>query len=287
MRRVLGLICAAWLLAGSSPEASAESIPGPVLIAGGTLALGSDMKEIIHVAEECARRAEDSKTESCSPENFTNELGAGAPERVESFLLDRLEVSVGKYAHCVRAGRCRAVDDPRRVEAFLDPRLPMVFVTQEEAAAYCRFQHARLPTEAEWEYAARGTAGRRYPWGSTFHSGLANAGRNGARVTDVRDGFEMLAPTTSFADGGNPAGALQLSGNVAEWTSTPFSPHARRDAENLGKKHADFVVKGGSFILAPSHLRGAARKSVEAGTRAPDIGFRCARDVIPTSSSGS
>lgn len=283
MRLGRWLMWAAWMLITSSRAAEATPIPGMVKIASGTLKLGSDMAEIIYVAEDCSRRAEDPTTEACSPENFTSELNSAGPRLVKSFLIDRQEVSVMDYEHCVRAGRCKAVDDPRRVEAFMDPRLPVVFVSQRDAAEYCRFHDARLPTEAEFEIAMRGPRGRRYPWGNTFHNALANSGRNGVRVTETRDGFEMLAPTTAFVDGRSPEGVLQLSGNAAEWTSTPFSTHGSTD----GKSSSIFVVKGGSFMVAPSHLRGAARRSVEAGERAPDIGFRCARDPIPSGSTAT
>lgn len=267
----------------AAPLERGEARVGPnlVAIASGTIVLGSDMAEIIRAAETCARKAEDRTTEACSPERFTNELSGGGPVEVASFLLDRTEVSVGEYERCVRVGRCAAIVDPRRIQVFLASQVPAVFVRQQDALDYCKFRNARLPTEAELELAMRGEKRRRYPWGGDFHHGLANAGRSGARVTESRDGYEILAPTRAFLDGRTPEGVLQLSGNAAEWTSTPYFPHGdtRKD-----RTSSSYVVKGGSFMVAPVHLRGAARRSLFGASRAPDVGFRCAEDFLPTSS---
>lgn len=283
MRLRQWLLCAALWAMGTSTLSSSEARTDPsmVLIPGASIVLGSDMSEIIHAAETCSRKAEDRKTEACSPERFTNELSAGKPAIVRAFLLDRTEVSVGQYERCVRAGRCAAIADPRRIEIFRDHKVPVVFVAQTDALDYCKFRDSRLPTEAEFELAVRGERRRRYPWGGNYHHGLANAGRSGARVTEVRDGYEMLAPTRSFRDGRTPEGVLQLSGNAAEWTSTPYLLHS--DTPN-GTSSNSFVVKGGSYAVAPVHLRGASRRSLAGNTHASDVGFRCARDLLPTSS---
>src|SRR5690606_38481734 len=120
-----------------------------------------------------------------------------------------------------------------------------VFVRQEDAAAYCNFRKARLPTESEFELAMRGPKRRRYPWGGDYHHGLANAGRSGVEVTEARDGYEMLAKVHAFLDGRTPEGALQLSGNAAEWTFTSYHLHGEAQADGSS---AQFVVKGGSFM---------------------------------------
>jgi formylglycine-generating enzyme required for sulfatase activity len=124
----------------------------------------------------------------------------------------------------------------------------------------------------------RGERRRRYPWGGEYHHGLANAGRSGARVTESRDGYEMLAPARAFFDGRTKEGVVQLSGNAAEWTSTPYVAHGQTGS---GTASSTFVVKGGSFMAAPVYLRGAARRALSGGTRSPDVGFRCARDLFP------
>lgn len=266
-------------LVGSPSEAHPD--PNMIAIAGGSILLGSDMAEVIRAAETCARQAEDPRTEACSPERFTGELSGSKSTEVSSFEIDRVEVSVGQYARCVRVGRCEAIADPRRISVFLNAEVPAVFVRQTDARAYCAFRKARLPTESEFELAMRGEKRRRYPWGGDYHHGLANAGRSGAHVTEARDGYEMLAPTVAFKDGRTPEGVLQLSGNAAEWTSTAYHTHGEPQDDSSS---SSFVVKGGSFMVASVHLRGASRRALPRGTRAPDVGFRCARDLVPTSS---
>lgn len=281
---------AGWWLLLTAPVATtafalerseARADPNLVAIPGGEILLGSDMSEVILAAETCSRQAEDRKTEACSPERFAHELSAKKPVAVSGFLLDRTEVTVGEYQRCVQIGRCAAIKDPRRIEIFRDSQTPAVFVRQTDALAYCKFRDSRLPTEAEFEWAMRGERRRRYPWGADFHHGLANAGRTGARVTEARDGYEMLAPSRAFFDGRTPEGVLQLSGNAAEWTSTPYFSHGDTAKDTSS---SSFVVKGGSFAVAPVHLRGAARRALSGGTRAPDVGFRCARDLFTTRS---
>lgn len=262
-------------------QSSARPEPNMVAISAASLLLGSDMAEVIRAAETCARQAEDPKTEACSPERFTGELSSDTPLNVKAFELDRVEVSVGQYERCVRVGRCAAIVDPRRISVFLRDDLPAVFVRHKDAADYCTFRKARLPTEGEFELAMRGAKRRRYPWGGDYHHGLANSGRSGVEVTEARDGYEMLAKVHAFPDGRTPGGALQLSGNAAEWTQTVYHLHGEAPEDGAS---AQFVVKGGSFMVAPVHLRGAARRALAAGTRAPDVGFRCARDLTPTSS---
>jgi formylglycine-generating enzyme len=249
-----------------------------VVVRGASIVLGSSMPEIIRAAEECAARAEDPPPMACAPEQFTAELSSGEAVEVPTFLLDRSEVSVAEYLQCVRARRCLNVSDSRRIAAFLSPLVPIVFVRQADAQSFCEFRGARLPTEAEFELAARGVAGRRYPWGNSFHRRRANAGRTGVRTTDESDGHEMLAPTNSFPDGVSPQGLRQLSGNAAEWTSSPFLPH-KKNARTAAPSQV--VVKGGSFAQAPVHLRGAARQAASPNLRSPQIGFRCARSVSP------
>jgi formylglycine-generating enzyme required for sulfatase activity len=233
------------------------------------LDIGSTLPEVLQAAADCAREP---LAEQCGDNEFANE----APQRrvrVAPFFLSRSEVSVAEYDRCVHAGGCTAagyVSAPR----FQRPNLPASFVDFEQARAYCRFRGLRLPSEAEFERAARGAPRRRYPWGQLFNRRLANHGRLGLDRSDDVDGFSELAPVGSFPDGRTPEGILDLAGNVAEWSSgayseTPGSPPI------TGLR----VLRGGDYMSAAPWLRAAARVPERPERRAPFIGFRCARSA--------
>jgi formylglycine-generating enzyme required for sulfatase activity len=240
--------------------------------------LGSTAEEVVAAAARCNR---DAQAEACTPENFADELG-GPELVVDSFWLDRTEVSLGQYEHCVRQGRCRALPYENGAMRFERPELPAVFVNYQEAHEYCAQRGARLPTEAELERAARGPTGRRYPWGEQFHAALANHGRWGVSQTEPRDGHEELAPVEAYVQGRTPEGVLQLAGNVAEWTSTPYGPYSATEPPDPS---APRVVRGGHYLTGPAWLRGAARLHEPPHRRAAFLGFRCARSYRDDSAS--
>lgn len=276
----LGPLCLGVMSLGAS---SSEAAPfGMVRVPTTALTLGTSMDGLMSAAEACARRHRKEKLAgSCAPEDLSIELSSGPAISVPSFYLDRHEVSVADYQRCVQAGRCAPASRDQSAYHFERPDLPVVFVSFDDASDYCRFRGARLPTEAQYEAAARGTRGRTYPWGNFYHHGRANAGRSGARVTDDRDGHELLAPVHSFTDGRSPEGILNLSGNAAEWTRSRFGPHGTAHQERASSHR---VVKGGSFADDPIRLRSSARFAAPSGTKTAQIGFRCARRVGPQSS---
>ncbi len=232
-----------------------------------SLRLGTDLDGIISATEQCSRER---KTRPCEPEDFAIEQTDDRVIHVASFYLDRTEVSVGDYGQCIRAGRCGELPYERLPLEFRRPELPVVLVTHSDATTYCEFRGARLPTEAEYEAAARGAELRTFPWGFLDNHKRANSGTSSLATSDGQDGFDLLAPVGAFAQGSTPQGVLQLAGNVAEWTSTGFGPHGEQ------AKPGEFVVKGGSFASPRVQLRATSRTGQSPGTRAPDIGFRCA-----------
>jgi formylglycine-generating enzyme required for sulfatase activity len=227
---------------------------------------------------------------------------------VPAFALDRTEVTVAAYAACVRADRCRPTPELREgageraqqsqqnSDSGEDARLPVERVTWWEATAFCRWRGGRLPSEAEWEKAARAFGRRLWPWGSAFQERRANHGRSerlgpgGTAGTDEdslddADGFAGRAPVGSFPPGASPYGVLDLAGNVWEWTAGYFSrepPQSATRFDPRGPMSGDErTIRGGSYRSPPSDLRLTRRVGLPPGERLAGVGFRCAYDLPP------
>lgn len=146
---------------------------------------------------------------------------------------------------------------------------PVSGVSWFEAKAYCAYQKLRLPAEAEWEFCARGTDGRLYPWGSEF---------DGARCT--HDGLPVrdTVPVDALPGGKSPFGVMHLSGNVAEWVEDRYQPYpgAAPGGSNAGV--LDRVVRGDFYRGTAESLRATVRTPHGPQTRFPGLGFRCADD---------
>lgn len=167
-------------------------------------------------------------------------------------------------------------------------RHPIVSVTWYGANAYCRAIGRRLPTEAEWERAARGGDGRIYPWGNTFDTGLANTNR------PVDDAPGAL-PVGSYPQGQSPYGALDIAGNVAEWVNDWYSDiwYSQQQGSQPVLNPAgppagvEKVVRGGSWDAVPFFSRTVHRQSLQPNDQAPWVGFRCAADAGTTTTTGA
>ena len=259
-----------------------------VRIPAGAFQMGSDESEVLAALADCVREAYGHR---CSPTLFSNETPRHTVQ-LSSYWLDRFEVSVADYERCVAIGRCseRPVSDATR--RFDRADLPVTRVTWNDAAAYCAQRGGRLPTEAEFERAARGLRERRYPWGNLFNVWAANHGRFGWDATDATDGFAELAPLGSFAAGATPEGIHDLAGNVAEWVADRYSPTYDAgqaiDPRGPGIGGSNLrVVRGGSYAQARFRQRGAARAFAEPGERRSTLGFRCARSALGQRGGGS
>lgn len=249
-----------------------------VRIAAGSIRMGSDEPEVLAALADCVREPYGHR---CSPTLFSNEM----PRHVvhlSSFWIDRFEVRVIDYERCVSAGRCGERPKSEATLRFDRGDFPVSRVTWHDAAAYCSFRGARLPTEAEFERAARGASGRRYPWGNLFNTWAVNGGRFGWDVTEAVDGFAELAPVGSYGAGVSAEGVFDLAGNVAEWTLDRYAPAYEaaeaRDPRGPGIGSSNLrVVRGGSYSNARFRLRGASRAFAEPNERRSTLGFRCAR----------
>ena len=264
----------------SGVVALAAAPEGNVLVRGGTFQRGSDVDEIHRAMMSCVSEPSGN---ACSQDWFVYEF-AENPVTVSDFMIDRLEVRVGDYQRCVEVGPCRARPLALGGQRFVEPDLPATMVTHSDAATYCGYRGGRLPTEAEWEYAARGGAKeRRFPWGNVFDPYFANGGRfaQGVDPYETKDGFLELAPVGSFAAGRTPDGLFDMAGNAEEWVADWFAEYPQSTVSDpKGPDTGDErVVRGGSYAHGKPWLRSAARGHAFPGSRAAFRGFRCAYDA--------
>ena len=181
-----------------------------------------------------------------------------APTEVEAFYMDRVPVTQAAYRVFVEAAGHRQPDLWER-RGYPADRAdhPVVTVSFEDAQAYAAWRGARLPTEAEWEKAARGTDGRTYPWGNAFTPENLNTSEGKTEGTH---------PVTAHPGGLSPYGVLDLAGNVWEWTTTFY-----REGEEWR------VVKGGAWdFKGRDDARAFSRAYFRPAVRSGAIGFRCA-----------
>jgi WD40 repeat protein/formylglycine-generating enzyme required for sulfatase activity len=185
---------------------------------------------------------------------------------VAAFALDRTEVTAAAYKACVDARRCTAPDTGRYCTWGKEDRgnHPINCVDWIQASVYCRWVGKRLPTESEWEYAARGSEGRKYPWGDTEPKDQLCWGSTSQGKT---------CAVGSFSSGRTPLGLEDMAGNVWEWTASNYCPYPRETCIDEAR-----VARGGCWGDSyATSVRGAFRAHNGPGRRIFDLGFRCAR----------
>jgi formylglycine-generating enzyme required for sulfatase activity len=194
---------------------------------------------------------------------------------LESFWIDQTEVTNAQYQLCVEAGGCDPLVEPEshiRGSYYGDSTYddhPVIYVRWHDAAAYCEWVGARLPTEAEWEYAARGRSGSAYPWGDNPpDETLLNYDQNVGDTTQVG----------SYPDGVSWCGALDMAGNVWEWVGDWYDgyPPAAQTAPTGPATGHSKVLRGGSWATYQREVRTTNRIQFTAGSRYYTVGFRCA-----------
>lgn len=208
---------------------------------------------------------------------------------LDGYWIDKYEVSNGQYALCVDAGVCQPPHIPSsytRPEYYGNPEYsnyPIIWVNWSMARAYCEWAGRKLPTEAEWEKAARGTDERRYPWGNDpLSAERANFCDIDCPLSHANpaynDGYPDTAPVGSFLAGVSPYGALDMAGNVWEWTSTLVQPYpydaadGREDLDSTGER----VWRGGPWSNGVWWMRSAIRYRSVPFYWYYNLGFRCA-----------
>ena len=196
---------------------------------------------------------------------------------LDSYYIDKFEVTNGRFAKFVEAIQSEppwGFGD--RETPVVQADQPVRWVNWMEAIGYCLWVGKRLPTEAEWEKAARGTDGRIYPWGNDLPT-PAQA------VFGLNEGAETVSPIGHREKGQSPYGVQDLAGNLYEWTIDWYdeeyykkipaiNPHG--PAEGTTK-----VQRGGSYTNTPYRLRSTFRTKGDPAEHEPNVGFRCAQDV--------
>jgi formylglycine-generating enzyme required for sulfatase activity len=274
-----------------------------VLIAGGEFHMGSSPTALSKLNDDCNRLA---------PGWVCKDRGEWEQPAhrvvIDAFFLDRHEVTNALFERFVTATGYRTTaqrnaygsawkpngagwewvrleganwQEPNGVGGYKpEKNHPVVQVSWHDAGAYCEWAGKRLPTEAEWERASRGSDDRRYPWGEEWDASRANG--------DMTVG----APTAvgSYPAGASPYGIRDMAGNVSEWVADEFDrdyyQHSRE--RNPDGPHPHFweygyagytrVIRGGSWLNVPVYLRTTARFSLNPSVSLQVLGFRCARD---------
>lgn len=263
-----------------------------VLVPAGEFSMGSRREDIVDAQSQC--RALGAAAALC--DRFDDEM----PRHVvflDPFYIDRHEVTNARFSRFVRETGYRTTAEregssvlwqrrtgwvrtegadwrrPKGAGSSPDPRNPVVHVSWHDAEAYCSWSGNRLPTEAEWEKAARGTDHRRYPWGDTWDSRKANAEYTAGTAS----------PVGSYPAGASPYGVEDLVGNVAEWVADWFEASYYKNSPDRNPQGPTLrnhkVLRGGSWDNPAWSVTVTFRRSNIPTTRIDLAGFRCARDA--------
>jgi formylglycine-generating enzyme required for sulfatase activity len=241
------------------------------------------------------------------------------PERrvyLSGYLIDRFEVTNHAYAAFVHATGHRAPENSNQAATLWAnnqpvpgiEQHPVVNVSWDDAATYCRWVGKRLPTEAEWEKAARGTDSRRYPWGNEWDFTMANSASywaqrtiefssgtdwdafwvngDGARIAKEKgiQGEVLTMPVDSFPRSVSPYGLFGMAGNAAEWVQDWYDPNyypmALLSDPSGPSRGAIKAMRGGSWLKPARSLRTSDRDWGTMDSRPSGTGFRCAKDAL-------
>jgi formylglycine-generating enzyme required for sulfatase activity len=210
---------------------------------------------------------------------------------LDAFWIDKTEVTNAMYAKCVEAGECNPPDSSSsntHTDYFGNSEFddyPVLYVSWNDASAYCSWAGRRLPTEAEWEKAARGENANVYPWGDTFDGSIVNFCDTNCSSDwadkSSDDGFADVAPVGIYPNGASPYGALDMAGNVWEWVNDWYSdiydvnsPKTNPLGPDSGQAR---VLRGGSWNDDDYVVRSANRHWGGPSNSDLDVGFRCSR----------
>jgi formylglycine-generating enzyme required for sulfatase activity len=248
-----------------------------VFVPGGEFEMGSDAAEVNFALDLCKTYDTNCQLRYFSVEEPIHTV------TLDNFWIDQTEITNRQYDLCVEAGVCEVAKYPEEHE--IEDEHPVVYVTWFQAASYCEWAGGRLPTEAEWEYAARGADRLRYPWGDDFDGHLLNACDANCSLPkgdkDIDDGYATTAPVGSYSGGVSWVGALDMAGNVWEYTGDwlgeyPSEAQVNPIGPDSGSRK---IVRGGSWRVAPDHARSSLRTYGTPHTSSNHVGFRCVQPI--------
>jgi formylglycine-generating enzyme required for sulfatase activity len=242
-----------------------------------------------------------SQANADTPDDETTPGAANLVE-VEAFCIDRMEVTVSDYAGCKSCGPAKhtvefegLTPNGRSFDSQFcnDDQVadhPMNCVDWHDANRFCTVHGKRLPTESEWELAARGTTSRTYPWGNTPASGerlnlcgpecqgvLEDLKRSGKSAQQDQISAAATTAVGSFPSGATPEGVFDLAGNVWEWTASSYCPYPYRAKGDCGDSRR--VLRGGGWdTLEITDVRAGRRYPAAPNARGKGVGFRCVKD---------
>ncbi len=245
-----------------------------VLIPAGEFFMGTTEEVALSAYNLCLTE----EGESCMKDDYFAEY----PQHkvyLKDFFIDKKEVSNEEYKIFVEATGYRQPlfwND----STLNSPLQPVVGVSWNDAKNYCQWLKKRLPTEEEWEKAARGTDNREWSWGNEWETSKLNHGTGGRPGYDESDGYELSAPIGALM-GVSPYGVLNMSGNVFEWAENDFKAYEGNDRFLNGDFGGPYkVYRGGSYVYGKADNRVSARFYGDLDFKDVDLGFRCAKDAL-------
>jgi len=238
--------------------------------------------------------------------NFTMGSDNGQPDEapmhqvyLDDYWIDTTEITNEMYGLCVEAGNCKPplqTGSYTRTIYYGETKFanyPVIYVDWDMANAYCEWSGARLPTEAEWEKAARGEDMRIFPWGNAWdvqlHRRLNFADKHTPETTsdvNLNDGYRDTAPVGSYSQGKSPYGVYDMAGNVWEWVADWYDPLYYQSSPSNDPQGPNgptraisgHVLRGGSWVAADESIfHTSNRNGLEPTGFSESIGFRCAR----------